>query len=521
MDCGQSALLPDGVCAFLPTAPTDGQVYIDKQFVKWVYSSSSDLWERSGTATTVPLATDTAPGYMSYRDKALLDKILAVPGGFGIVTDSKLLLQSDTNPDGVIRGNIQLKSESLDIVCVSGADVKLDCALSDVSPCANNQEALPGLAFKLSEKFLSSFIVNFPGAKGKMGIKGRKGPTGKPGFAGGPKGRTGPPGDDASVSGGFEGVTFRDINGITDNAIVRLDVANNPSGGQKLIVTRTKLNIPEIIAARRIVAAPLIRGISYRPDPDPGKCRINRLNNYTLTQPTGDPTPLNVHLLRLAFGATQETDTPVGFENTITLVDFVAAYVKGYQYKLREIDKKYGAIVKAYIEELDAKAKAILADLANQLALCEFNLPAVEYCITYYGCDQPAPPAPPPVQPPPTPPPAPPPPDPPEPPEPPEPPDPPEPEDPEPPEPPEPDEPDPPFPDEPLPPEPDPPLPPEPDVPDPDIPDPPDEPEPDPFEPPSPSAAAALTADAFTAVGLRNRPFNAVNMGMRVWSIRQ
>lgn len=495
MDCGKSALLPNGVCAFLPTAPTDGQIYIDSQLVKWVYNASNDLWERSGTATTVPLATETTAGYLSYRDKALLDKILAVPGGFGIITDTKLLLQSDTNPDGVIRGNIQLKSDSLDIICVSAENQKLGCELSNVSACATGDAAYPGLKFKLSERLLSGLVVNFPGATGKQGLKGKKGVAGKPGFAGGPKGRTGPAGDDTSTAGELRGISYKDISGITDKAIVRLDAVANANGGQKLIITKARLNIPDDIPARRIIASVLTRGVSYAPDPDTKACRVNRLHNYELTQPAGDPTPLNVHLLRLARGATQVGDEPVGFDNTVTLSAFVAAYVKAYQNLLKDIDRKYGAIVKKYIEDLDAKAKTILADLANQLAQCEFNLPAVEYCITFHGCDQPAPPPPPPAPPPvsPPPPPTPPPTPPPVPPDPPEPP-------PDPPLPPEP--PDPPVPDPPLPPEP--PFPPEP-----------------PLPPDSPAGAAAARADSFSAVALKTKAFDSVNMGMRVWSIRQ
>ena len=223
MDCGKSAILPNGTCAFLPSAPTDGQVYIDQTNVKWIFSTSSDLWERAGTATTVPLVSANNAGFLSSRDKSLLDKVLAVPGGFGIVTDTKLLLQNDNNPDGVIRGNIELKSDSLDIVCVTSDGIKASCELADVSACATADARYPGLTFKLSDKLLSSLVVNFPGARGKRGVKGEKGYTGKPGFAGGPKGLRGLPGDDVATGADLAAVTYNDLNGISESAIVKLE----------------------------------------------------------------------------------------------------------------------------------------------------------------------------------------------------------------------------------------------------------------------------------------------------------
>ena len=116
MNCGNSTLLPNGQCSVLPVIPTDGQIFIDKELVKWIYNAATDFWERSGTTASIPLVTATNAGYLSYSDKSLLDSIPAVPGSFGIITDTKLLLQSDSNPDGVIRGDIQLNSDSLDIV---------------------------------------------------------------------------------------------------------------------------------------------------------------------------------------------------------------------------------------------------------------------------------------------------------------------------------------------------------------------------------------------------------------------
>jgi len=127
MNCEKSSILTNGQCSVLPISPTNGQEFVDGELVKWIYNSSIDLWERSGTVTTVPLASSTNVGYVSSRDKSLLDRVPPVPGGFGIITDTKLLLQSPSNPDGVIRGDIELRSDSLDIICVNPEGIKLNC----------------------------------------------------------------------------------------------------------------------------------------------------------------------------------------------------------------------------------------------------------------------------------------------------------------------------------------------------------------------------------------------------------
>ena len=113
-----SSIIRNGQCSVLPSTPTNGQVFVDSEFVKWIYNLELDLWERTGTVEAIPLATENTDGLMTSMDKRLLDKVPAVGGSFGLVVDTKLLLQSPTNPDGVVQGDIKLRSDSLDIVCV-------------------------------------------------------------------------------------------------------------------------------------------------------------------------------------------------------------------------------------------------------------------------------------------------------------------------------------------------------------------------------------------------------------------
>jgi len=66
----------------------------------------------------------------------------------------------------------------------------------------------------------------------------------------------------------------------------------------------------------------------------------------------------------------------------MTLEDFVKDVVKDYKSKLVDINDNWGAELKKYIESIDDKARTIISALANKVSMCEFNLPAVEYCIT-------------------------------------------------------------------------------------------------------------------------------------------
>ena len=395
MDCGDSSILPNGACTALPFTPTDGQVFVDNERVKWVYDAELDLWQRSGTADVVPLATSDIIGYMSYLDKSLLDQIPAVPGGFGIITDTKLLLQSPTNPEGVIRGDIELVSESLDIECVSNAGATINCLTPPGMDCETNNGQSSGLSFKLSDKFLNSLLVNIPGQQGKKGPKGNKGNPGKPGFAGGPAGRAGRPGPSISELCRLTGVKYNDLDGVTDTAIVDLGLIDDDGHGCKLVVTKAKLNVPGDAPADKVIATPLIRGVVYDADDDPENCKITRLDDWRLVKPVGDDTPLNIQLLRLSTGS-EQTGQPSGFNASMTIKKFISDIVKEYKQRLAKVDRDYGKVVKSYIESIDSKARDILSSLANDLTQCEFDLPAVEYCITFTGCGEPSVPPPPP-----------------------------------------------------------------------------------------------------------------------------
>lgn len=376
-----------------PPLPTDGQVFIDGELVRWIYDKERNLWHRSGTVDSIPLATSTSSGLLSRQYKKALDTTPAVGGGFGLIVDPKLLLMSPTNPDGVIKGDIELRSESLDISCVGPDRIKintdcppppLDCEIPDAAG------RISGLTFSLSEKFLSTLWVDLTGPKGKKGYPGSKGDHGDHGFSDGPQGDQGNPGKNIDELCELTSISYNDIDGITDTAIVNLNIVDDDGHGCKLIVTKAKLNIPDR-AADKVAATMLSRTVVYPADTEPAICDVTHLDDWSLAQAPGDTTPLNLQLLRLPKGSNDRENDSIGFNGTLSLENFVTDIVAEYKDRLTKIDESWGRQVKQYIESIDDKARGILSDLAHQLAVCEWNLPAMEYCLTFMRCASPAP----------------------------------------------------------------------------------------------------------------------------------
>jgi len=358
----------------LPSSPTDGQVFIDYKLVKWVYDAENDLWLRSGTVDTVPLASSTSDGLMSRQHKKMLDVIPTVGGGFGIIIDPK---------GTIIQGNIELRSDSIDIICAGTNKEKLDCVLSEIVCTAPNTDP-PGLAFRLNETFLKTTIINLPGPSGKKGLKGDKGENGDNGYSEGPQGIKGQKGDDIESLGKITGITYNDLTGITDEAVVAFKVRDDTGHGGKAIVTKAKLKTQDGRPADKLTITPISRSVYYDNDPNTTTCDVTRLDNWKLAKAPGDETPINLQLLRVPSGAND--GQPVGFSGNITLATLISAIVDTYKQRLIKIDEDWGRNVKSYIESIDDKARGILSDLAGQLSMCEFNLPAMEYGITF-ECD--------------------------------------------------------------------------------------------------------------------------------------
>src|SRR4051812_46984444 len=115
--------------AVLPSRPFDGQSFIGSDGMRWRYDGGIDAWVAVGLVSDLPTMTDELAalgevGLLSAADKALVDALPSVGGGLGIIVRPQLLLSSPDNPDGIISGDIELRSESLDVTCVTAAGLE-------------------------------------------------------------------------------------------------------------------------------------------------------------------------------------------------------------------------------------------------------------------------------------------------------------------------------------------------------------------------------------------------------------
>jgi len=403
-----SSLLPNDNASFLPITPTDGQRFSDAQGVQWIYCAQKRVWEKRGVVDSIPVATSTQPGLLPARLKKVIDRVPAVGGGFGIIADTKTILKSPTNPNGVITGDIKLVSESLRIRCVDAQSKKITptCSSIEILDCGGENVTgnRAGLEFSLSTKFLNTLFIDAAGDNGKKGVDGEKGPTGIPGYDyTGPKGNRGSKGRDISTLCQLDGILINDIEGMADSAIVDLQIKDDNGHGCKLIVNKAKLNLEGNRPVDKLIATRLSRTIVYKPS-DFESCTVNSLDKWQLKKAAGDTTRLNLQLVRFAKSPEGDVESPASFNSTISLNTFINGIVAEYKKRLQKVDNQWGQQVRQYINELDNKARTILSQLADDLTQCEFALPAIDYCITFEECGGPNPP-PPPTPPPPTPPP--------------------------------------------------------------------------------------------------------------------
>lgn len=377
----------------LPQYPFDGQIFLDHaRQTRWVYNKAFDLWERQGIAEPPAVATAESAGYLSNLDKAFIDTIQTdTPGSFSIIVDPKAGLVG-IGEDGLISGNITLVSDSLDITCSvftpAGKTVDTENCSPAKAKLIPDGPTPPALNFSLGQNFLNSLAIDLPGAKGDTGPKGLTGEPGRHGYD-----YLGPPGVEGRV--GLNGTTKYTLNGIlyndlpdelSEEAIVDINLLTVEGGGPNLVFTKSMLNVQHG-AASRIAANYLQRYLEY--PSDTGNCSQVKLTDWVLKQPAGDFTNLDLNLLRLPTGSKDSAELPVQFDSSLMLADYVKAVADAYQANLQKIDGELGKRARAYIEEIDSQARAILANLAQRLSDAEFSLPAQDFCLTLSSNDTP------------------------------------------------------------------------------------------------------------------------------------
>jgi hypothetical protein len=358
----------------LPEGQFDGQVFIDYTRIKWVYDESIHCWKRDGKVDTIPNADSNTSGLLSKELKYLLDRIPEKGGGYGIITKPKLQFRSQDNPDGVLFGDIELISSSLDIKCVHGDGTEIGSECTKV--CYSETDPFPpGFDINLSDLFLRTFCVEISGGPGPAGARGATGNKGKDGTGDGPKGLTGDNGSDYTAVRRLSGIKTVDLDNITDMAVVKMEL-DQESG--KLYVTKGKVKVSddEDVAARQLVTSQINRALSWTDD----------FWGYELKRlPCGPDDDFDVLDPPIAYYPVQfEPDNidpelvyqPVKRRLSDLINDLIALYKK----KFDEVADKYDSEIRTYIAENDKNARQVLDTLGDRLADCEF-IQYLEYCI--------------------------------------------------------------------------------------------------------------------------------------------
>lgn len=363
------------ICRPYPEQPFDGMVMVDSYGVRWLFDGEFNCWRRDASVSKFPLANRTTVGLMSAQDKGMIDSISHKGGGFGIIVKPLMSLSSPNNSDGIIWGDVEFLSDSLDIICVSGDGTDLStikqssCNPNGCSVGATPDNApKPGFNFQISQKFLDTLCFEIPGCAGPKGETGPKGRQGTPGTGDGPQGAKGDPGEDATEPHVFTGIKTVELDEIRDTAIVGLEL--NSSKGI-LSVIKSRMRVPNAdTPADQVIASPIVRSLEFtdgefgyqivRPDNDP----LATADVVTMHYPRGfEPG-----------GEIKETDV-----NASTLSTFIDSIVNHYRNELLKLSEKYDVEIREHVISRDDAARQQLNILAEELANCEFRMP-IETC---------------------------------------------------------------------------------------------------------------------------------------------
>jgi hypothetical protein len=278
------------------------------------------------------------------------------------------------NLNGVIAGNIELVSESIDIECVDADNNQIDQECNPSSMRAVDGR-LPALDFKIGDLFKSTFCAQQPGCEGVRGDKGPKGLSGADGTGDGPQGEAGDPGIDApNTPIQLDGVKIIDIDDIYDTAVIAVEV-NQQSG--KLNIVKAKIRTPDDnTPANQLITTEVFREIEFTGDGF----------GFSLLKPPVDP--IGTEDVKIAYypqgfeipsggGINKPLTTPVSVMDLSGLLNEMCNF---WQVKLDQINDDFNQQIKTFIESKDDEVRKNLAQLCQELSECEWEKP-IEFCI--------------------------------------------------------------------------------------------------------------------------------------------
>lgn len=363
-----------------PNNPDDQQVFLDGDGNQWVYDLQTDSWEFCGPKLNISLADENESGLLSAELKLLLDTVAQFPGAFGIVVDKPY--------KQVVQGDVRLTSNSLDISCLNSRGVVLGteagCDEETTVACSGDSDditTLPRFDIRLKEAYLEKLCIDLPSPKGPRGKQGATGKDGEDGFGDGPKGFTGAPGPNSNELLELRDVIIQDNPEISPTAIVDIELIDRQQGPFfKVLTSRRTLAVNE--CAERILTPPIVRTITFNNALNDSNCDLTGLQDWTINKIGADPLPDSPFLLRSSDDQTEDCSTVTG----VSLTQYIEGLINLYEQKIVALDKTWAAQAKAHIEAIDAKARGILSNLANELTRCESTLAGTEFGITFERC---------------------------------------------------------------------------------------------------------------------------------------
>lgn len=370
----------------LPINVDDKQNFIDSDGNIWKYDQQTESWDSCGPLVQLQLASENTSGLLSPQYKLLLDTIAQFPGAFGIIVDKPT--------KQLVQGNVKFVSNSLDISCVGPSGTPLDlasgCGETINVNCGASSEVdrpstLPRFVIKLNNDYLEKLCIDLPAPKGKTGKKGNTGPVGESGFSNGPKGLTGQTGPNVDQLLTLRNVLINDIPTLSNNPIVNLELIDRQRGPY-LRCTKSKSTLRINECAQRLLITPILRNLAFSDELTDG-CKLNGMNNWIITKPVADDLSTNVFLLRLSDTLEDGCSTVT----TVSLEEYVQALINKYEADIIEYNKVWSLKVKEHMNAIDTEARLILSELANELAMCESELPATEWGLVFSQCDSPSP----------------------------------------------------------------------------------------------------------------------------------
>jgi hypothetical protein len=356
----------------LPYGEFEGQRFIDASYVEWIFDYDTQCWKRKGKIDATPIADGQVTGLLAPDLKYMLDKVQNKGGGFAIITKPHLQFRSNSNPDGVIFGDVDLISDSLDIKCVHADGKEIANTCLTVSFTETDTQP-PGFDINLSDNLLNTLCVEVPGGPGQPGPRGDTGPDGADGTGDGPRGLKGLSGKNATEGYTFSGVRIVDLDTTTDVAVTKMEL--EPDSG-KLFITKGHIKVPdnEEAAADKLTVQQINRGVRFL-----GNCF-----DYELTMlpcmPDEDYEELNP---AIAYYPSHFDIAKEGRAYQLKkkrLSDLVDDMIDYYQTRLDKIADQYDKEIEELIKKTDKDARQVLDTLGDRLAECE-NITYLEYCI--------------------------------------------------------------------------------------------------------------------------------------------